>query len=511
VTGVVALFLLAPLVVVPLGYRLLELAAPGSRPPAAVLRLMPVAAGLLLVSFWLPAGPAAAVLALPWLAITGITAIAAGLRLLRDPERFHPGVRHATDAAVAFLAVGATFAVIDRLGVQPFGFSATVILLTAVHFHFAGFVLPLAGALAHVRRPRRWLEIALEAVVVGIPVTALGFLGLPLANWVGAVLTASGGLVIGVATLAIARTLLRRSAVALAVVAGASLIVSMPMAIIYATGTLLGTAWLDIEDMAAIHGTLNALGFSLAVVVAWTLERRASTPAEPDHRPARDPRRLGLAAAGIIAGYALFVAAISAGLVGDLVGDDPGPPEAVPRPILLGGLLMVPAFLAAIGALRRSHPILIAAGVLCFAQSFVSFAGVSLPFLGPALLLLVLGAIRGSAETPRRAMVGGVLVIAIGFAAWMAPFAMTETSCWVARAGADGTLIYARIPVPDDANSGSGSGQLSPTEVASGCGGGMFTIQGAALATVFGIGAVSVAALASMAPFSPIATREEFA
>src|SRR6185312_15259397 len=127
-------------------------------------------------------------------------------------------------------------------------------------------------------------------------------------------------------------------------------------------------------------------------------ERQALTPAEPDRRPARDPRRLGLAAAGIIAGLALWVAAISAGLVGDLVGDDIGPPELVPRPILLGGLLMIPAFIAAIGALRRSHPILIAAGVLCLAQSFVSFAGVSLPFLVPALLLLVLGGRRSSME-----------------------------------------------------------------------------------------------------------------
>ena len=148
--GIVALFLLAPLVVVPLGYRLLEMAAPGSRPPAVVLRLMPVGAGLLVVSFWLPAGPVAAVLAAPWLGDHRRgPPLLAGVRLVRDPDRFRLGVRHATDAAVAFLAVGATFAVIDRLGVQPFGFSATVILLTAVHFHFAGFVLPLAGALAY--------------------------------------------------------------------------------------------------------------------------------------------------------------------------------------------------------------------------------------------------------------------------------------------------------------------------------------------------------------------------
>ena len=96
---VVTLFLVAPLVLVPLGYRLLEVAAPGSRPPAIVLRVVVPAAGALVVSFWLPAGPAAVLLALPWLTVTGITALAAGLRLLRAPDRFHPSLRHAVDAA----------------------------------------------------------------------------------------------------------------------------------------------------------------------------------------------------------------------------------------------------------------------------------------------------------------------------------------------------------------------------------------------------------------------------
>lgn len=513
--GIVPLFLLAPLVLVPLGYRLLEIAAPGSRPPAVAVRLLPVGAGLLLISFLLPTGVVAAILATPWLAIAAGTALAAGARLVRDPDRFEPDVRHATDAAVAFLAVGATFAVIDRLGVQPFGFSATVILLTAVHFHFAGFVLPLAGALAFARRPSRWLEVALGLVVIGIPVTALGFLGLPLANWIGAVLTASGGFVIGLATLVVARTLARRAAIALAVVAGASLLVSMPMAVVYATGSLVGSSWIDLDAMAGVHGSLNALGFALPVMVAWTLDRRARYPAVPDSRPARDPRRLGLGAAAIIAGYAVFVAAVSAGLIGDLVGDDLGPPELVPRPILLGGLLLVPAFIAVIGALRRSHPILIAAGVLCLAQSFVSFAGVSLPFLVPAFLLLVLGASGASANVPRRAILGGVLVIVLGFAAWVAPFALTETSCWVARAGADGTLIYAPIPVPAGADFGAGGGQgelgVRPDEIGTGCDGGTLTVQGAALAAVFGIGAVAVAALTSMAPPARLAPREDFA
>jgi len=157
-----------------------------------------------------------------------------------------------------------------------------VILLTAVHFHFAGFVLPLGGALAYGRRPRRWLEIALGAVVVGIPVTALGFLGLPFANWVGAMLTASGGFGIGLATLLVARTL-RGPAVGFAAVAGVSLLFSMPMAVIYATGTLVWSRWLDLDTMARIHGSLNALGFALPVIVAWTLEsaRTPDAPARP--------------------------------------------------------------------------------------------------------------------------------------------------------------------------------------------------------------------------------------
>lgn len=272
--AVIPLFLIAPLVLVPLGYRLLDVASPGSRPPAVILAAVLPAAGVLVISFWLEPGPVAAALALPWLAVTGTTALAAGVRLLSDPDRFRPGVRHATDAAVAFLAVGATFAVIDRLGARPLAFSSTIILLTAVHFHFAGFVLPLAGALAYRRRPSRWLELAIGAVVVGIPITALGFLGVPFANWIGATLTAAGGLGIGLGTIDVARVLTPRAAAALAILAGASLLIAMPLAAVYATGTLVGTTWLPIDLMARVHGGLNALGFALPAMVAWTLARR---------------------------------------------------------------------------------------------------------------------------------------------------------------------------------------------------------------------------------------------
>ena len=272
---VVPFFLIAPLFLVPFGLRLLGMATPGAEPPRAAVRAALPAALLLTLSFLAEPGPAAAVLSLPWLGLTALVALAAGRRLLQDPARFRPSVRHATDAAVAFLAVGAVFATTDRLGARPLDFSSEVILLTAVHFHFAGFVLPLAGALAYGRRPARWLELALGLVVVGIPITALGFIGVPFANWIGAMLTAIGGIGIGVATILVVPRLGPRRARALAAIAGTSLLVSMPMAAIYSTGTLIGATWLDIATMARVHGALNALGFALPAILAWTIERPA--------------------------------------------------------------------------------------------------------------------------------------------------------------------------------------------------------------------------------------------
>lgn len=316
---VVPLFLIAPLFLVPFGWRLLAVAMPGSGPPRLAMRLVLPAALLLTLSFIAEPGLIAAALSMPWLGLTGAVALAAGIRLLKDPARFRPSARHATDAAVAFLAIGAAFATIDRLGVRPFDFASEIILLTAVHFHFAGFVLPLAGALAYARRPGRWLEIALGAVVIGIPITALGFLGIPYANWIGAMLTAVGGFGIGVATILVARRLDPRRAKVLATIAGASLLISMPMAAIYATGTLLGTSWLDLSTMARIHGGLNALGFAVPLVLAWTLDRTSHVvDVSPSRVPSASPSRrwaFGLVV-GLVVGVGVLLGGPFVGMIG---------------------------------------------------------------------------------------------------------------------------------------------------------------------------------------------------
>ncbi|MEO8571301.1 MAG: hypothetical protein ABI553_06325 [Chloroflexota bacterium] len=250
---------------------------------------------------------------------------------------------------------------------------------------------------------------------------------------------------------------------------------------------------------------------ALVAGVAWTFAVRGLerlTGARPPSTPAagratRDPRRLGLGAAGIIVGYALVVAAVSAGARGGL--GEFSPPEVIPRPVLLAVLGTLAAAVGAIGAMRRSRPVLVAAGIVCLAQSFIAFSGITIPFIVPAFLLLGLGAEPGEDRTPARAVVGGVLVLVLGLAAWVAPFALTETSCWVARSGAGGGVVYAPIPVPAGMTSGSegsisGEGRLELGDLASGCDGGQLTAQGAGLAAIFGIGAVAMAGLSAIQP-----------
>jgi YndJ-like protein len=340
---VALLFLLAPLVVVPLGMRLLEVVSPESRPPTLALASVLPAGILLAIAFRFAPGSAAATLAVPWVVLTGVVAASAAVHRLIGPHPWRPDAGMAIVAATLFLATGAAFALTDRLGARPFGFESQTILLTAVHFHFAGFALPVAGAIAWTRRPIRWLGAALGAVVVGIPITALGFLGIPGANWIGAVLTAVGGFGIGLVTIRVASMLARRSATILAGIAGVSLLVSMPLALAYGTEVQIGATWLSVERMAAVHGTLNAVGFALAAMVAWTLDRLARAaerqgPLALERRRPPTRRWVEGLIVGLVVGVGILVAGPLVGAIGIvatlLLSFEPG------RDAPVGGLLI---------------------------------------------------------------------------------------------------------------------------------------------------------------------------
>jgi hypothetical protein len=254
------ILLLAPLVIVP---RLLTL-LPDRRWVASLADWPAVLAALpLLVAFALPPGALAAIFVLPWLALAIGGALAAVLHgLAHLPSILQPRrwADLGIDVALGFWAVGAIFTVIDRFGVDT-GFSATIVLLTATHFHFAGF--GLVGLASLLARSRPWLRAPVAGLIVGIPLTALGFeLVSDAFNAVGALFVGLSGIGVGVGLLTVAVSGASRWAARLA---GVALFVGMPMGIAWSMAILLGTSFLDLDTMIRTHGALNATAVLLGV------------------------------------------------------------------------------------------------------------------------------------------------------------------------------------------------------------------------------------------------------
>jgi hypothetical protein len=272
-----ALLLVAAIVAVPLGLATIpDDRATGAAAGSFSSLLALPAAALLVAAFVLPAGSAAALLTTPWLVVAGTGGLGRLVRFAGMHGRLRPSAELATDFAVAFLLAGAVFLAAERLGVALFGFPATLVLLAAVHYHVAGFVLVLAGTQAWRLHPAKWLAVAVALVIVGIPVTALGFFGMPIVNWAGAMLVSSGGLGIGLAHLVAARTTSGVPSVLLGI-AGLSLLVSIPLAIVFATALLLGVDGPDLTFMARTHGGLNVVGFAVPAMMAWAWMGRRTT------------------------------------------------------------------------------------------------------------------------------------------------------------------------------------------------------------------------------------------
>ena len=281
-----AMLLLASLVVIPMG---LGLVPPTGResgpawPRRAASRLQLPAALLLVASFALPAGPTAALLTLPWLGVTALVALG-GMFRLRAGARTVAEV--CLDAGLVYLAVGGAWAVISRAGLRPLGFPDVIVLMTAVHFHYAGFALPLLAGSVTRALGGTLASLAGLGVVAGVPLVAAGITDAQLAGGlfgphrlelVASGLLAASAALVGLLQVRLAiragRPVLVRTLLA---ISGLAVLGPMALAGLYATGAAAGVAWVDFEAMARYHGAVNALGFALPGLLAWNLDRSIS-------------------------------------------------------------------------------------------------------------------------------------------------------------------------------------------------------------------------------------------
>lgn len=266
---IVLLLMFSPLFLMPLSRRLIETPQQARR-----LERSSMAAAILLgLSFcWQPALSTAA-LALPWLLLRLLAAYEA-LTEKRGPMT---APRACLLAARLFPAVGAAWAFAHRAHWTPFGFDPLIILLTAAHFHHAGFTLPLIAGLNAQARPGCWTRFSCVAILIGIPLVAIGITGthfgvLRFVEPFGVIVLVLGALSVALSQLRLASQSTQLiSHRLLHGISGLSSLAAMALALGFGLRQQLPWAALTMPQMWLIHGSLNVFGFGLCGLLGWRL------------------------------------------------------------------------------------------------------------------------------------------------------------------------------------------------------------------------------------------------
>ena len=279
IDGIVRLLLLAILIFVPLGL------SPGVLPdhsnsPLRIIRaaqwLQPLAAILVTFSFLLPVDLTAALLASSWLLCTALIALYGLTRFLS--HRFTRIEEVCIDAGLIYLPIGSAWLLFSRLGLNPLGFGDQIVLLTAVHFHYAGFAAPiLAGLVGRTLRETSWpiwklFRFVAIGVISGPPLIAIGITFSPLIEVAAVIILVTSLVALSIVTLVfVVPKVQARVAQALLVISSLAVIAAMILALSYGVSKFAHAPVLSIPQMIQVHGLLNGFGFVLCGLLAWNL------------------------------------------------------------------------------------------------------------------------------------------------------------------------------------------------------------------------------------------------
>ena len=157
------------------------------------------------------------------------------------------------NAGLIYLSVGSGWLIMSRLGTQPLGFGDTIVLLTAVHFHYAGFAAPILSGLAGRMLAdastgiRGVFVLAAIGVTTGTPLVAAGLTFSPALAFVGALIISSGLALLAILVIGwVVPELRSRTAQLLLVLSSASSLVAMLLASLYAYSIVVKTLIIDI-------------------------------------------------------------------------------------------------------------------------------------------------------------------------------------------------------------------------------------------------------------------------
>lgn len=247
-------------------------------PYRAAILFHPFAAMLVIVSLYSRTGLMAAALTGGWMLMTGLLALFGLWRIWRRWKLFGsilPMEELCIDAGLIYIVVGSGWLFLSRAGMNPMNFSDTIVLLTAVHFHYAGFAAPIltgfAGRKIKTGIARKFYLAAAIGVIAGPPLVAVGITLSRSVEVFSAVTLALSLFTLAMLTMFIVAPAMRPLPRLLLILSAMSVVVTMIFACLYAFGRFAGIETVSIPLMAQIHGVSNALGFVLCGLLAWVI------------------------------------------------------------------------------------------------------------------------------------------------------------------------------------------------------------------------------------------------
>jgi YndJ-like protein len=259
---VIVLLLAAPLFILP---ACLALRGDADKKLWVVL----AAAILFSMAFHLPKGIVGALLVVPWWLIA-----AKEIYQSWKNELSYTFQSMVSLAATIFWMVAASWAIPDRLGYSPLDYEPIIILLTVVHFHYAGYILLQLYLLALPFWNKSFARVVGILLLAGMPLVALGIsssqVGLPaMMESLAVTVMAMGGVGMGLGYVFLWWKNRNKWSALLWLLCGISLLGGMSLALLYGWRFHLEYSFLSIPWMYAVHGTLNSMGFAFLGVLGW--------------------------------------------------------------------------------------------------------------------------------------------------------------------------------------------------------------------------------------------------
>lgn len=271
------LFLLAPLVVLPLALWVIDHIS--DRGTGGLFQIavyvQPLAAVSVVIAFALQRGgiaqlpvyaDAAMWLTVPWLVVCGLLLFGEAGYVWRGP--YHMIEDAMITVPILFLQVGGFWLMLDQMEVVFMGVTAPIRLLTGVHFHFTGFgALVLFVGLYELYVRAGYLNraaltaFATTGAAVGIPLVAIGFVESDLIKTTG-VIVLSISIVLGAILLYQSGRYITHRFYRVGVRSAAGCVmIGMGLAVVFQVSLHLGHPLLSIPTMTVTHGVLNGIGF----------------------------------------------------------------------------------------------------------------------------------------------------------------------------------------------------------------------------------------------------------